>query len=325
MATNPTDPAGGYMAGLGSFARDQGVYQVENAQAQAINLETMIRWNKELRARQQQLQQQKQKEKAQLEAARNARVAQMELADGTTLNNLLMQILAFDPGATMSTLARAPLGAAAIREIPFEWNTEAITVCINQLTARDALPDALNGDRFAAERGALGAAVEAALKEDATGDVSPATMKRLNDAITALRSKFRKLVPASDPSIDDCEAYFATLASLTRLLHDPSMKKMLAQLDGNRESSVGDLIAFMQTYNLRFGPATTSRQLQIYQGLVPLLTQVKEGVNPGPLATSPPPPAPGVTDSGGKGLQSAAKEAFGGMPWPHLEAQGRQP
>src|SRR4051794_14336167 len=49
------DPAAGYMAGLGTFARDQGVYQVENARAQSINLDTMIKWNKELRARQQQL------------------------------------------------------------------------------------------------------------------------------------------------------------------------------------------------------------------------------------------------------------------------------
>ena len=44
------DPAAGYMAGLGAFARGQGVYALEKAKADAINVETMIKWNKALRA-----------------------------------------------------------------------------------------------------------------------------------------------------------------------------------------------------------------------------------------------------------------------------------
>ena len=46
------DPAAGYMAGLGSYARGQGVYALEKAKADAINVETMVKWNKALRARQ---------------------------------------------------------------------------------------------------------------------------------------------------------------------------------------------------------------------------------------------------------------------------------
>ena len=40
-----TDPAAGYMAGLGAYARGQGVYEVEDAQARAINFGTMQKWN----------------------------------------------------------------------------------------------------------------------------------------------------------------------------------------------------------------------------------------------------------------------------------------
>jgi hypothetical protein len=310
------------MAGLGAFARGQGVYEVQNAQAQAINLQTMLKWNQALRARQKELQEEKQKEEAQERARRDARVARMELEDGTTLNNLLMQILDFDPDARKSSRARAPLGAAAVREIPFEWNTEAITLCINQLTARDALPDALTGDDYAAERAALGRAVEAALKEDAKGDVAPQTMKRASTAIADFRAKFVRNVSKDDPDYADAEAYFNTLGSLSRLLHDPSMKKVLAQLDNDREITVGDLIGFMQTYNLRFGPATTGRQVQIYEGLAALLARVRDDVN-----ASPPPPAPGIADAdrNGKGLRSAAREAFKGMDWTQLEAHARQP
>src|SRR5262245_48065191 len=85
-----TDPAAGYMAGLGSFARGQGTYELLDAQAQAINIETMKKWNQELRGRQQELQEQRRQADAAARAQRDARVARMELEDGTTLNNLLM-------------------------------------------------------------------------------------------------------------------------------------------------------------------------------------------------------------------------------------------
>jgi hypothetical protein len=292
------------------------------AKAQAINFETMQKWNQALRLRQQQLEREKQQQEAQLRAERDARVERMELEDGTTLNNLLMQILGFDPNASRSSQARAPLGASAVREIPFQWNTEAITICIDQLTARTALPDALSGDSYRGERAALGEAVEAALQEDAKGDVSASTMKRLNTAIANFRAKFVKQVPRNDPDFDDGDDYFSTLASLTRLLHDPSMKKALGELETVREISIGDLIGFMQTYNLRFGPVMTAQQLEIYKTLVGLLTAVKNDVA---MGTPPPPPAPGLDDKSGKGLQEAAKDAFKNMEWQHLDAHSRQP
>ena len=37
------------MAGLGSFARGAGSYQLSKAQADAINVDTMVKWNKALR------------------------------------------------------------------------------------------------------------------------------------------------------------------------------------------------------------------------------------------------------------------------------------
>ena len=81
------DPGAGYMAGLGSFARSQGVYQLEKAKADAINADTMIKWNKALRARQQVLRAEKQKEAAREEAAARSQAgARTLLIDGTTLN-----------------------------------------------------------------------------------------------------------------------------------------------------------------------------------------------------------------------------------------------
>jgi hypothetical protein len=119
------DPAADYMAGLGSYARGQGGCQLEKAKADAINEVTMVKWNKALRARQLALREEKRKEEAKREIARQGRVEEMELRDGTTLNNLLLQILDSDPGVARSGRAKTPISPAAIREIPFEWDSEA--------------------------------------------------------------------------------------------------------------------------------------------------------------------------------------------------------
>ena len=312
------DPASGYMAGLGAYARGEGVYEVQDAKARAINLDTMLKWNKALRERQRELRDEQQQRDAQREAERSARAAEQRLEDGSTLNDLLARIYDFDPGATQSTRAGASIGASAIREIPFEWDTEAITLCIDQLTARSALPSSLDAPRFVNERNALRQAVESALKEEAKGDVSPATQQRLASAIAAFRAKFVKEIPDFDPSYLEAEQYFITLASLTRMLNDPSMKKILSELSAVKDVPVGELIAFMHAYNLRFGPATTPRQVQIYRTLVRLLTDVRNDVRvePAPETTARP---------DRQALPSAAKDAFKGMKWKHLETQAQQP
>ena len=64
------DPGAGYMAGLGSFARGQGAYQLEKAQADAINVDTMAKWNKALRARQLALREDQRREAEKREEAR---------------------------------------------------------------------------------------------------------------------------------------------------------------------------------------------------------------------------------------------------------------
>ena len=130
------DPAAGYMAGLGSYARGQGVYQLDKAKADAINVDTMIKWNKALRARQAALREENRKKAIKQEAEREVRVERVELRDGTTLNNLLLQIFDADPAVVKSGRAKAPISPSAIREIPFEWDSEAITACIDQMTGK---------------------------------------------------------------------------------------------------------------------------------------------------------------------------------------------
>lgn len=310
------DPAAGYMAGLGSYARGQGVYAEEKAKADSINVDTMIKWNKALRARQAALRVEQQKEAVKQEGEREARVEERELRDGTTLNRLLAQIFDADPGVSRSARAQAPISVAAVREIPFEWDSEAISICIDQMVGADSLPPQLMQPRYVDERNALRSAVGAALKEDKQGSVSPATLKTMNDAIAKFRAKFLKNSSDFELGYEDALDYFTTMASLTRLLNDPSMKAFLAHLDQDQERTVGELIAFMNAYNLRFGPAASARQNEIYTRLAPALTAIRDAGRPDNAA-------PASLDKTGQGLSSAAKQAFKSMSWDQLEAHRR--
>jgi hypothetical protein len=311
-----SDPAAGYMAGLGSFARSQGVYKLEKARADSINAGTMIKWNKALRARQAAIRQEQRKKAIKQEAELEARVQQANLRDGTTLNNLLFQILDGDAAVVRTARAKTPISPSAIREIPFEWDSEAITLCIDQMTGTDSLPGPLSNPRFVNDRNALRATVQQAMKEDTAGSVSPATSKHINDMVASFRTHFLKNSADYVSGYQDTLDYFTTLASLTRLLNDPSMKAFLEKLDDGEERTVGELIAFMNAHNLRFGPATSDRQLEIYTQLVPALTAIRDEPRPETTNASNP-------DRTGEGLRSAAKDAFRGMSWDQLEAHLR--
>ena len=130
----------------------------------------MVKWNKALRARQAALREDKRKQEAKENAELAARVERMELKDGTTLNNLLAQILDIDPAGVKSGRANAPISPAAIREIPFEWDSEAVTVCLER-DDRQGRCLARSWPRlYADERHALQSAIETALEEDRQGN-----------------------------------------------------------------------------------------------------------------------------------------------------------
>ena len=113
---------------------------------------------------------------------------------------LLSQILDIDPAGVKSGKANAPLSPAAIREIPFEWDSEAVTFCLDEMTGKDALPAPLMAPIYADDRNALHAAIEPAIEEDAKGTVSMATVKRINEAIAKFRTKFMKNAADFDPA-----------------------------------------------------------------------------------------------------------------------------
>ena len=306
------DPGAGYMAGLGAYAQAQGQRDVSDAQAQSINADTAIKWNKYLRQRQREIDAEKRKADAAQLARDNALARKELIEDGTSLNVLLDQILEFNADGKKAYASRAPLDPAAVRDIPFESQTEAITVCIDQMTARDGWPDALETDALAPQRAAVAQAADAVLEDDAKGDVKPATVKKLQDAIAALRAAYLKRADDSTIEFAEADTFLKTLAGLTQVVKNPRLKEVLAELEMYKQGDVGDLIGFMHAFNLRFGAAVSERQKGLYRTLYPMFLDVlrETGGSPEKFATA--------GDPNGKGFRNAAGQAFKDMKWSHL-------
>jgi hypothetical protein len=202
---------------------------------------------------------------------------QRDITDGDALN-VLLDVLLNPASADRSLgLIKTPLRNEVIRDIAFEYASEGMTVCLDRMTMDDQWPLALRGETFRPEREALRKAVSAALEEDKQGNLEPETIQAVQTAIDQLRLKFEKVVPQDSPDYIPARDTIKAMAGLTRMLYSPKMEQILAELDDYQGTTLGDLLALMQAFNLRFAPANSFRQRQIYLKLYPMLAEQANG------------------------------------------------
>jgi hypothetical protein len=304
---------GGLMAGMGMFARGEGTYFKDIQQAGERESKDLQEWNASLtRARRVQWAE-FQKGQAAVQARAAAAADAQDVLDGTALNTLLFQIFEFDPDSRRAAAAQAPVSRDVVQDIPYEPATEAFTVCLDQLTGLDRWPTPLDDPRFDAARQAVVAAVDAALDADRKGPVPPAALKDLRAKVGALRAQYEKQVQVTDPSYLEGEAFLKSLAGLAGMLESPRLKVFLDELNAiDRPTTIGDLIGFMNAFNLKFGPAQTDRQRLIYRQLAPMLQQVSRDIG----RDLPPPPADAAFDR-------SARQVFRNFSWQDLDAHAR--
>jgi hypothetical protein len=313
------NPASGYMAGLGAFARGQGEYELNAAKARSIDQETVERWNKALHARQRALQKDLDEAEAKRVAQYQAEARESAIDRGSTLNFMLDRILDADVLGKKSAALKLPLSASVIRDIPFEGQTEALSMSLNQAIGVENWPSALRDTRLAPQRAAVREAIEAVLAEDLKGEVSAEATKKVADAVHSLHERFDAITSSLDPGYSEADAYLRTLAAMARLLHNPRFQEVLSRLESFKEGTIGDLIGFMHAFNLRFGPATTARQRALYRDLLVALGTASEQVTTAQSRT-----AAGLNvDTTGKPLISAANDALGKLSWEELHPQAK--
>lgn len=278
---------GSIARGLGYYAMGAGAYNEQTAAARSINTDTAMRWNNywfqsqmEANRRERTLMDQRERRDSQTSAAIMARITNTplpeDIATGDALNAALDQIT--NPAIHSSALrqATAKIPGKFIRDIPFFVATSAVTINLAQLTAETGWPFALRDAKFDAERKAFSAAVKQALAKNDKGEITPDGVKQLRQALERLRTRFESARPTDVDQLNAAEDYLKTLYGMTRMLERPDMEKVIAELDTIKETTLGSLLSFMHTFNLRFGRSRTPAQLAAYNLLYPQLDALRD-------------------------------------------------
>ncbi len=340
---------GSIARGLGYFNMGRGVYNYDTSIARSINADTAMRWNQYMY--QSHLEQARRYHaglQADLTRINKAQAGiydrlrnhpeTRDITDGDALNVLLDILL--NPATVGSSLRmiKTPLKSEVIRDIPFEVASEGMTLCLNQMTLNnEQWPLALRVEAFQPERDKLKQVVSVAFAEDEKGTIEPKTIEAVQSAIDQLRFKFEKLVPQSDPDYVPAQQTIKAMAGLTKMLYSPKLEQIIAELEDYQGTTLGDLLSFMQAFNLRFAPSNSFRQRQIYMKLYPMFGElvngsfgstteavassaVKDVEKAGGTAVKA---AEGLGSEAVNGLKSAAVDFFKDMDWKHLSGSSK--
>jgi len=288
---------GDHARGLGAFAQGAGFYNKQTAIADSINADTVMRWNEYIndsqrianRARRERLARERERN-VQFNDAIQRRLRDnpeaRDITSGDALNVAMEEIN--DPRVYARALraAQARVGGDNIRVIPFRYNAAAITVGFHQL-ATGTLPMPLLRPEFAADIEAIKTLDQQIWKQidDETGP-DPATVRKLLGAIYAAEEKAARILPENGLERKQADRFLKALHGLVVMLKAPDLDRVLAGVDKRPDATLGDLLGFMNAFNLRFGAATTPRQRQVYNALFRQLVELRNEVSPSPPSES---------------------------------------
>ena len=108
-------------------------------------------------------------------------------------------------------------------------------------------------------------------KEAEQGEISPRALRSAQMFIDQLRAKVTAQ-PLTDPlDQQDATKFLNAGSSLLALLRKPDIQPALIELKKVQDTTVGNLLGFMHSFNLRFGVAQTIKEKQAYQQLFEIL------------------------------------------------------
>ncbi len=154
-----------------------------------------------------------------------------------------------------------------------------MTIVLSQVKAVTKWPAVLDGSSDSRRKGRRSRKSSTRLRqEDEEGDISADTLKQAHDLVRGLRDKLAATPLEGTKAKQEASRFFKTLAGLVRMLERPDTNEAFNQLRTVKSTSLGNLIAFMEVFNLRFGAATTPGQRLIYRQLFPVLDELRDRI-----------------------------------------------
>jgi hypothetical protein len=277
------------LQGAGFYLMGAGMYNLNTAQANAIDAQTAMKWNdyvaqithESARIHAMRVNSEFRKNQALYDARQRQlreNPGRVEIEDGSALNAALDDLTNPKLGSSALRAARTPVAASLIVDIPFQNAAERVTLMLDQM--RDAVkwPEVFEGERFANDKKTFDELVARARTEAEEGEVSPRTLRSAQSFVDELQAKVTAQ-PLADP-LDQKEAlkFLATCSSLLGLLERPNIQLALLELRKVQNTTIGNLLGFMYAFNLRFGRATTLKERQAYSRLFEILDPVRDQI-----------------------------------------------
>jgi hypothetical protein len=296
-------PESAALHGAGFFAMGAGIYNLQTAQANAIDADTAMRFNDYVA--------QVTRESARIHAARvDQRIAknrslyearqkqlrdnpsQRDIVSGDALNAAVADLSDPRIGRSAVRAAKAPVPANLIAEVPFINAAERVTLMLDDLRAAVKWSDVFEGERFGGEKKTFDDLVARMRNEAYEGDLSPKILRDARGFVKDLRAKL-DAQPLEDPGHQkEAQRFLMACTSMLDLLDKPNIRPALLELSKIQNTMLGNLLGFMNAYNLRFGPATTPKQRQNYSRLFEILDQTRDQIlAEAKLDSTPAPPA----------------------------------
>jgi uncharacterized protein (TIGR03067 family) len=278
---------GDVLRGQGQFLKGAAWYELNKAQADALNAKTMIAWNRELsrvyaeeeatlneaearkkagaRARKEEVK----RKVAEREDRLRTKPTSDDIIKGDALNALLVDLS--DPAIGESSWRGAKVALPnelSIRSLVFQFapkrgdktskTLSAGVIALSRLDVEGRWPVFLRSEKLAPEREAYDKAYGNVRDKSLASSLDLESVLELDNAVEALKAKVASAVPAKRNFQSEASHFVADMKQATRMFDANTIgfaQEMLADTQRHEAHTVGELLAFMRKYRLLFANA----------------------------------------------------------------------
>jgi len=306
---------------MGNFAAGMGEYNVQTAQARAVNTQTAMQFNEYMYAvnkqnaatefARRQKQQQKVNETADATAKRlRDNPEPRDVHSGDALNQVLTDLVNPKIYGRVLEKGTTPIDSRLVKTINFQHAANMVMISLEDVSAR-GVPDALATEpALESNRKEIRAIVAKGRSEAASsGQLTPETLRSFRQAVQAAKDKADGIFAQGTRQRTEADNFLKALLGLSKMLQRPDVEEFLKGLNRYPSTTLGHLVSFMNSFNLRFGTAKTPEQEQAYDQIYPMLVQLRAQAQ---AADSDVTAQAAITDP------KQAMSIFSGMPYDSL-------
>jgi hypothetical protein len=275
--------------GMGVFAAGVGQYNVDTAQATAINAQTAATMNEYLYESFQIARQNYYKKVAAKKQLDNAAVAELErrhlyepseadIVSGDALNAILHQFA--NPTLSSQVIDSAggdlSLSGAEIKQIPLKFASDGVVISLNRLAARDQWPVALNAPEYMPLREQYNQLVQQVRDRPEDQPVSDAQIVKGIGIMNQIRELARRNLQGRD--FAQAENFLKGHVGMLQMARQPDIQQVLSQASKLDSVPLANAVAFMEVFNLGFGAAKTPQEKALYLSIYPRMRELRDRV-----------------------------------------------